>query len=155
MQQRKKDIPILDRILSLRNKMGEKKLAAKLAELENSIPDKNNTANNIVAEICNVVGCPDIIKSPPKRWTHDDKTKQALSFSIIILRDHFEFSIQDLLGIFDFHRSYFYKFYDQVKELNPNSKVDKEVLLVYDTVVGSLKEKKLLSDSPNKTTDGR
>lgn len=149
-----KEFHIFDRIVSLRQKMGDKQLFNKLAELDESIRDSNTAAIDIVGTICEVVGCQDITQHDTK-WQHDDKKKHAISFSIVILRDYLGMTFIDMPSIFFLHRTYFYKLYSFVKKLNPENRIDKQVLFVYDKAISTLKEKKLIPNDPKKADNGQ
>ena len=143
----KTETDFLDRLSSLKKKIGMPLLQVKLEELDLLYceQDEEDIKSKVIDEVCIVVGIDRMYLLDNSLRARDDKKQMSINYVCAILKEQFKFDLKKIKVIFNIHESNVSRRVCNVRNMNPENKVDGKFTKEYDTIIDNLKKKKILT----------
>lgn len=139
-----REFDILDKLVSIKKKIGYTSLCEKIDGIELSYYEE--IKRKVIEEVCEVVVISPEYLLDNKIRARDDKKQMAVNYVCAILKLNFNFEIKNIKDIFNIHISNVSRRIGKIRLMRPDSKVDAKYIKEYETIINNLKEKKVLTD---------
>ena len=146
MSNNKEPADLLDRIISLKNKIGTNLLQEKLDELDLQY-DKDYIFNTVVEEVCAVVGIEKKNLLDNAIRSRDDKRQMSINYTCLILHELCGFTLKKITLIFNIHISNASRRICNMRKMNPNNKVDAKYVEEFNLITANLKSKNIFKSN--------
>lgn len=140
------DMDLIATLHSLKNKLGYEALSVKLKELDSVICDdyEEGIKHKIIDEVCS---CLSIDKNHMMDFSNkkrDEERQMGITFICAILKEHFDFDLNKIKGIFSIHESNVSRRITYIRTLDKKNKFDLIVIQKYESIIEKLKGKKII-----------